>query len=45
MTKVCFDSYENQKESFFVDDAGHGMSYFSDKEGLMTALSNFIKNA
>ncbi len=43
MTKECFDLYENEKEFFSVEDAGHGMSYFSDKEGLMKKLKNFIE--
>ena len=43
MTEDCFLSYENQKEFFSVDDAGHGMSYFSDREGLICSLKNFIE--
>ena len=42
MTKECYDLYENEKEFFSVEDAGHGMSYFSNKKGLMTELKNFI---
>ncbi len=45
MTKECFDLYENDKELFSVNDAGHGMSYFSNKKELMTELKNFIDRA
>ena len=44
MTKESFDLYENKKEFFSVEDVGHGMSYFSDKEGLMNNLKKFIES-
>ena len=43
MSEECFNSYKNDKEFFFAENAGHGMSYFCDKDGLMTRLKKFIE--
>lgn len=43
MTNANFDAYKGEKYLFTVKGAGHGMSYFVDKNGYRKAVGEFIK--
>lgn len=43
MTKQCYEAYKGEKTLFTVTGAGHGMSYFVDKEGYTKAVAEFIR--
>ncbi len=43
MTKECYEAYKGEKYLFTVPRAGHGMSYFVDKNGYKKAVAEFMK--
>ncbi len=42
MSVEAFDAYEGEKEILLVEEAGHGMSYLTDKDRCTEALERFI---
>lgn len=43
MSQEAYDAYEGDKELLLVENAGHGMSYLTDRERCTAVLERFIK--